>query len=111
MIHGLLDTDEVWFGQHKDRKVMIRPAGQAEMNGEFMSLGPHDRSRRCIICWKVPHDVDRQFAAWRGKVIKIPYLKFSDDSVENSDAVLLPILNQVMREAADGQQGKPLVIR
>lgn len=115
MIHGLLDTDQVWFVQNRDRSVMIRTASADEMNGEFMSLGPHDRSRRRIICWKVPQDVDRVFAAYRGKVLKIPFLQFSDEAVENSDEVLLPILNQIMRDAADEQgaqsRSKPLVIR
>ena len=94
-----IDTDELWFEQHPDRKAMIRAAGAHEKQAEFNSLGLHDAKRRRIICLKAwNRDVRRAV----GPVMRIPFLQFADESIENSDEVLLPVVHEIMMGQAPG---------
>lgn len=106
----MLDTDELFFRQHPDRQALIRSAGADEQNAEFLSLGPHDRTRRRIICWRVPADVRAPFVSWRGKIVRIPFLAFADESIESSDAVLMPLIAGIMEQAAEHHGMKPAVV-
>jgi hypothetical protein len=98
-----LADDEAWFAEHPDRKIRIRLPGKGrapdktESEEEFRSLGSHARSRRRIIV----ATVNPVSAAYFGmKHMKIPFLLFADETVEDRDDVLLPILNEIMRNAA-----------
>lgn len=103
-------TDEQFFTQHKDRQARIRlPDGPrpvrdeqravrylAECELEFRSLGPHDKSRRRIIAFRTPADHPTHPNA----ILKIPFLAFADESISDDDRALLPILADIMVEAA-----------
>ena len=112
----VIDTDEQFFKDHPDRQAHIRspkkvPAidGQRavrlgdEMEGEFWSLGDHDRKRRRVLLWKVPQDRWPSIPNHDGKtvpIMKIPFLAYSDETIEDQDDILLPILHEVMQGAS-----------
>ena len=92
--------DVCFFFAHPDRQAHIRSPFGDEMKGEFWAIGDHDRNRRRVLLWWVPQDnpyysTDRSF-------LKIPFLLFSDETVEDRDDVLLPILHAVMSTAKEG---------
>lgn len=99
----IIDTDEQFFRQHTDRQARIRQVHGDESNAEFLSLGPHDRARRRIICWKVP----RGSKLAVGKIVKIPFLAFADEAIEDDDRTLLPMIHELMMDAAQGYGMKP----
>lgn len=72
---------------------------QDEAAGEFWSLGEHDNSRRRIIVYRLPQDNPR-FNPERPQLLKIPFLAFADETVEDRDDVLLPIIHELMLEGA-----------
>jgi len=90
-------ADKNFFKQHLDRKVHIRLPYKDECNGEFWSLGEHEKTRRRILLIRYGHD---GAPLPDGKVLKIPFLAFSDETIEDRDDVLVPIVEQIMREAA-----------
>lgn len=108
----LIDPDAQFFADHPDRQARIRLPGrgpainaqravriQDECAGEFFSLGEHDKSRRRIIIWRVPRD-NLHFNPQHPPLIKIPFLAFADETIEDRDDVLLPIVHEIMSEAA-----------
>src|SRR5580700_11002732 len=89
------DPDSQWFHSYPDRQSHIRNPIKIlmtdkqrgthyvdELAGEFWSLGDHNKDRRRIL------------------LLKVPFLLFGDESVEDTDAVLLPILHEIMTDAA-----------
>lgn len=96
----LIDGDLQFFADHPDRRAHIRDARPHEMNGEFWSLGPHDSSRRRILVWRVP---DYHPLKHKHPVLRIPFLAFADETIADDDAVLLPLIDRLMREAAQNQ--------
>ncbi len=92
---NLLDTDALFFMQHHDRHAHIRDAKPQEFSGEFHSLGPHDMDRRRILLWRGPRNTELA-----GRVVKIPFLAFADETILDEDRVLLPMIDQIMREQA-----------
>ena len=105
------DPDSQWFGQHPDRQSHIRNPIKIlvtdkqrgtryveENEGEFFSLGDHDKDRRRILLWKVPPD-NVFYDPKKPAILKIPFLLFSDETVEDRDDILLPILDEIMRNA------------
>jgi len=110
-----MDDDAQFFTDHPDRYARIReprlqlvklPSRQVkyvpEMNGEFWSLGEHDKSRRSILVWRVPpsHPL---YDSKEIKILRVPFLRFSDETIADTDAVLLPILHQIMTDQAQKQ--------
>lgn len=95
----LLNTDEQWMADHPDRKAHIRNAEPHELNGEFWSLGPHETARRRILLWRVPdyHPMHRRYP-----FLRIPMLAFADETIVDEDQVLLPMIDEIMRNAAKG---------
>ena len=105
-------TDEEFFAQHPDRQARIRePHGPravrdkqrsvrylSECELEFRSLGPHNTSRRRLLLWRVPAD-NPHFDPLKPKILKIPFLLFADETVEDRDDILLPIIHEIMMEA------------
>ena len=110
-----MDEDAQFFTQHPDRYAHIREPRMVltktpqravhyrpEMEGEFWSLGEHNKDRRRILLWRVPEH-HPAYDPKEVKILRIPFLLFSDESVEDTDAVLLPIVHQIMTDAAKKQ--------
>jgi len=105
-------TDEQFFTVHADRQCRIRKPGTVlikdekrratyygdEMFAEFMSLGPHKKDRRRVIVYRVPKD-NPHFDPQKPKLLAIPFLLFSDETLEDRDDVLLPVLDGIMQQA------------
>jgi hypothetical protein len=70
-----------------------RAAYVLECEREFLSLGAHERDRRRLLLWCDPD----------GRILKIPFLLFADETVEDRDDILLPIIDEIMRDAARKQ--------
>jgi hypothetical protein len=98
-------VDARWFADHPDRQSHIRDAYHDECRGEFWSLGDHDRDRRRILLWKVPKD-NPFHDAKKPQVLKIPFLAFADETIEDRDDILLPILREIMQDGAK-KYGRP----
>lgn len=105
------DPDAQFFVDHPDRKTHIREprkdlhvdAQRAvryldECELQFRALGMHDRKRRRILLTRVDFVGD---PLPDNCVFKIPFLAFADETIEDRDGVLLPIINDIMlKEAA-----------
>jgi len=102
-------TDIQFFKDHPDRKARIRlPQKQTHIDQQravryldeqelaFRQLGPHDVKRRRIIVYRVPAD----HPEYANHLMQIPFLLFADETVEDRDDVLLPVVHQLMMEAA-----------
>ena len=63
---------------------------------EFVTLGFHLAERRHIIAWKVPKG-----GIGAGSILRIPFLKMADETIEDTDTYLLPILHQIMLDGAE----------
>ena len=105
-------TDEQFFATHPDRRARIRVPDKAlykdsqravryldECELEFRSLGGHDKNRRRLIIWRVPAD-NPFYDPDRPQLLKIPFLAFADETIEDTDEILLPILHEIMKRAA-----------
>lgn len=105
-----LDPDAEFFALHPDRRAHIRkPAlllGRSrqramgyrdECEAEFRSLGEHNRDRRRILLYRVPRG-NPFFDPDKPQILKIPFLLFSDETVEDRDDILLPLIDQIMTE-------------
>lgn len=104
------DDDVRFFILHPDRFARIRPPRKEividkqrgshvvdECHQEFLSLGEHKRDRRRIILWRVPSD-NVHYDPDKKPILKIPFLLFSDETVEDNDETLLPIIHELMIE-------------
>jgi hypothetical protein len=105
----LTGPDAQFFAQHRDRQTHIRLPGKQphrdqqravryldEAELQFRQLGPHDISRRRIIAVKLPAD----HPTHPNHIMQIPFLLFADETVEDRDDVLLPIVAELMIQAA-----------
>ncbi len=103
-----LDPDAIWFFEHPARYARIRKpmlemaknrqraVGYMDENEhEFRTLGDHDRNRRRIIVWRMPAD-NIYYDPAKPQLLKIPYLLFADESVEDTDEILLPLIHDLM---------------
>lgn len=98
------NSDKNFFKQHPDRSAHIRLPYLDECAGEFWSLGDHQRTRRRILLCRVDHQ-GRKLPD--GKILKIPFLAFSDETIADRDDVLLPVLQEIMQDALK-QHGRPV---
>jgi hypothetical protein len=105
------DPDGQFFVDHPDRYAHIRLPRKVpaitrqravrmvdECEGEFWSLGAHDKSRRRIILWRVP-PTNALYNPADPQILKIPFLLFADETVEDRDDILLPIVQELMERA------------
>lgn len=92
------NSDKQFFVRNPDRNAHIRLPYQNESAGEFFSLGDHNRTRRRILLWRVPED-NPYYDRGRRPLLKIPFLIFADETVEDRDDVLLPIIHEIMTGA------------
>lgn len=89
-------ADRIFFREHPQRMMRIRLPVETEYLAEFRGFGYHDEHRRRIIVFRIPagqakrHNVD--FA-------RIPFLMFADETVEDTDEILRPILHEIMMNA------------
>lgn len=92
-------ADRGFFRDHADRKLRIREPIEGEYQTEFRQFGMHDETRRRVIVSRVPSG-----AAKRHNIdfMRIPFLLFGDEAVEDTDEILRPILDEIMRDAAAG---------
>jgi hypothetical protein len=88
---GIADDIE-FFDSHRDRRIRIREPFAQEQDAEFATLGPHAGHRRRIITYRTFHPAM--------PLARIPFLLFADETVEDTDQVLLPILRELMGDAA-----------
>ena len=104
-----MDIDAQFFQQHSNRQARIRLPGRelhkdqqravrylSESELQFRSLGPHDVRRRRIIAYRTPAD----HPTHPNTILKIPFLLFADETVSDDDRTLLPIVDQIMKDAA-----------
>lgn len=109
----MIDPDAEFFLQHPDRYARIRkPAKEIGINkqratfvvdeaeNEFRSLGDHNKERRRILVWRMP-ETHPLYDDKKAIVLKIPFLLFSDETVEDRDDVLLPMIHEIMKEKAN----------
>jgi hypothetical protein len=108
-----LDEDGQWFSDHPDRAAHIREPRKTldiekrthqtqvliECEAEFRSLGDHNKDRRRILLWKVPKD-NIFYDPRKPAILKVPFLLYGDETVEDRDDILLPILHEIMTDAA-----------
>jgi hypothetical protein len=90
--------DACFFFEHPGRQAHIRTPFGNEMQGEFWSLGDHDKNRRRVLLWRVPAD-NPHFDPKKPQILKMCLLAFSDETIEDDDAILLPILHKMMVNA------------
>lgn len=89
-------ADRIFFEEHPDRKLRIREPIETEYQVEFRQFGLHELHRRRIIVSRIPaamakrHNVD---------FMRIPFLLFADETVEDRDDILAPILAEIMINA------------
>lgn len=98
-------SDEEFFKQHPDRRARIREPefkpvrdkqravrylDEAEL--QFRSLGPHQKNRRRMLVYRTPAD----HKTHPNHIMQIPFLLFADETVEDRDDVLLPIIHELM---------------
>lgn len=92
--HG---DDEQWFAEHRERVTRIREPVGFECRAEFQTLGMHQKNRERILIWRAPQEANDNGPI---KLLKIPFLLFADETVENEDHILLPIIDEIMKDAA-----------
>ena len=98
------NSDKMFFENHPERQAHIRLPFQGEAAGEFFALGDHQRTRRRILIWRIPRD-SPYYHPVKQPILKIPFLTFEDEIVDDDDDVLLPIIATIMQEAAN-QEGR-----
>ncbi len=113
MTNSADEEDVRFFFQHPDRKSHIRAPKMAqevvidqqraasyvgEMEREFRTLGPHKLDRRRIILWRIPED-NPHYDPRKPGILKIPFLAFADETIEDRDDILLPLLQEIMMSA------------
>src|SRR5436190_8370866 len=104
-------TDEQFFATYPDRQARIRKPEfvqvktksrqvryETECFLEFLQLGAHKRDRRRILLWRVPRD-NPWYDPQKPPILKIPFLAFADETIEDTDEVLLPIIHKIMEDA------------
>ena len=85
-----MNPDVVFFRQHPRRQVHIREPQAWEFAKEWLELGDHSAPRRRVLVWncKSPRLPDG--------IMRIPFLMFADESIEDDDRTVMPILHQLM---------------
>ncbi len=87
--------DTLFFQKHRGRHARIRKPFGNEAEDDYRQLGYHDPARRRMLVWKVPQD-----GPFPGRLIPVPIITGFDESIEDDDAILLPMLAEIMNDAA-----------
>jgi hypothetical protein len=97
----ILTNDDVqWFQDHPDRNARIRVPAFAEFMAEWQQLGMHHMSRRRVLVWRVPKKNPKRHLVPDG-LMRIPFLPFADESIEDDDKTILTILDDLMKNEAN----------
>ncbi len=107
-----MNQDSQFFTQHPDRQAHIRKPefkpvrdkqGAVRYLDEeelaFRRLGPHQKERRRILLYRVPAD-NPLFNPVERQILKIPFLAFADETIEDRDDILLPLIHRIMMDVA-----------
>jgi hypothetical protein len=86
-------SDTQFFIAHPDRRTRIRLPNPGEEEFAFATLGPHRADRRRILIQRVPD------GSHLGMLMSIQFVLFGDETVEDTDAILLPIILEIMLDA------------
>ena len=101
-------TDAEWFAANptrqarirnpertpqKDKQRAVRYLHEAEL--QFRSLGAHKLAQRRLLIYRVPATEDKPF---EHQLMPIPILLFEGEVIEDSDAVLLPMIHGIMEQ-------------
>ena len=78
----------------RDQQRAVRYLSEQELC--FRQLGPHDERRRRIIAVRVPAD----HPTHANHIMQIPFVLFGDETLEDRDDILLPLVRELMMEAA-----------
>ena len=98
-----LNDDVPWFHNHPHRETRVREPADREFIEEWRMLGMHHESRRRVLVWRVPENNPKRHLVADG-LMRIPFLKYADETIEDNDAVLLAILDEMMKaEMANGR--------
>jgi hypothetical protein len=97
-------ADKMFFGEYPDRKFRLREPIGDEYEREFIQLGMHEKHRRRIIVFRIAAGLAKRHGVDFGR---IPFLLFADETVEDTDAVIGPILREIMGEAAKAYGMEP----
>lgn len=97
------NSDRQFFKVNPDRQAHIRLPFHGEAAGEFWQMGDHQRTRRRIMLWRVPKD-NPHYHPSKQPLLKIPFLAFQDEIIEDQDDILLPIIHLIMTEQAQVQK-------
>ena len=89
-------ADRVFFKEHPTRRMRIRAPFPNEYTVEFRQFGMHEEDRRRIIVSRIPAGMSKRHHV---DFMRIPFLLFADETVEDTDEILAPILHQMMLEA------------
>jgi hypothetical protein len=92
-------ADRIFFKEHRDRRLRIRLPFAGEYTNEFRGFGMHQEDRRRVIVARIPANMSKRHNV---DFMRIPFLLFADETVEDRDDILAPILDKMMREAANG---------
>lgn len=95
-------SDKMFFENHPERQAHIRLPFKGEADGEFFSLGQHNRTQRRILIWRIPR-ASPYFHPEQQPLLKIPFLTFEEEVVDDTDDVLLPIISTIMQEQAQAK--------
>lgn len=90
-------ADRSFFAEHHDRRLRIRPPIGDEYLSEFRQLGPHNQDRRAVIVTRIRPSLAKRYHV---DFMRIPFLLFADETVEDRDDILAPIVDEMMRGAA-----------
>jgi hypothetical protein len=104
-------TDEVFFQIFPDRNYHVRKPNVTlernaqralvpvhECEAEFSQLGPHKKSLRRILLWRVPKD-NPWYNPSKPPILKIPVVDVQDKFLDDTDECLGPALDAMMRDA------------
>jgi hypothetical protein len=109
-----MPTDEQFFSGHperqahirvprkelaKDRQRAVRYLDEAEL--QFRSLGPHEASQRRIVVYRVPAD-NPMAEEGKQQLLTIPILAFEGEVIPDTDEVLLPLIDEIMKGQVGG---------
>ena len=105
-------SDKDFFNQFPMRHARIRRPARVpytnkqravqyadEFEVQFRALGDHDRRRRWVLVWRVPPD-NPGYDPDHPPLMPIPFLAFADETIGDEDHILLPIIHQIMLDAA-----------
>ena len=96
------NSDKQFFVRNPARMAHIRLPYGGECSGEFWSMGDHQRTRRRILIWRIPKD-SPYYDAEKQPILKIPMLTLEGEEIADTDEVLVPLIDTIMREQAQVQ--------